>query len=270
MACILSHTIPQPHSLISLPRELRDMVYTNVFSFPLSKCGSTTRQYELYCAAEHPTIIHLNTICFDWLDLMRTNGLIADEMRQLYQMPSYHTSAANQTWSMQLDLNNDEYTLTWTSLPCPSSCVRHLFIDFRINLTLSNFGRWDNDSKDRPGNIFAVLSELLSQIAHRGPNITASEALRHAIVFETLSLTISFADEEKPYLMPSGPESIYILGYGKRRIYSSFIENMVTASGNHVLEDKVKRIIIQGPKSLGSPQTDVRIGQRSTERLIED
>jgi hypothetical protein len=244
---------------MDLPRELRDMVYTNVFSFPDPKSGSTTRRHELHCGAELPTIVHLSTISFGWLGLMRTNGLVADEMRQLYYMPSYHTSAADQTWSMQLILNDDEYTLVWTSLPCPSSCVRHLCIDFKINLTLSKFGHWDNDSKDRPGKIFAALLELLSQITQHGPNITVSETLRQSIVFETLNLDISFADEEKPFLIPSSPESIYILGYGKRRIYSRLIEDMVTASANHVLGGKVKRVIIQGPKSLGTPKTDITI-----------
>jgi hypothetical protein len=259
MACTLSHAIPQPHSLMSLPRELRDMVYTNVLCFPHSKSETTTQRYELHCSAGLPTIVHLSTIAFDWLDLMRTNGSVADEMRQLYYMPSYHTSATSQTWSMQLILNNDEYTLAWTSLPCPSSCVRHLCIDFKINLTLSKFGHWDNDSKHGPENILAVLLGLLSQITQHGPNITVSESLRQSIVFETLNLDISFADEEKPFLIPSSPESIYILGYGKRRIYSRLIEDMVTASANHVLGGKVKRVIIQGPKSLGTPKTDITI-----------
>jgi hypothetical protein len=34
---------------------------------------------------------------------------------------------------------------------------------------------------------------------------------------------------------------------------------MVTASANHVLGGKVKRVIIQGPKSLGTPKTDITI-----------
>jgi hypothetical protein len=155
--------------------------------------------------------------------------------------------------------NNDEYILTWTSLPCPSSFVRHLSIDFKINLTLSKFGHWDDDSKDKPGNIFAALLELLSQITQHGPNITVTEILRRPIVFETLNLDISFVGEEKSYLIPSGPESVYILGYGKRRIYSRLIEDIVTASESHVLEDKVKIIRMQGPKSLGLPKTDIAI-----------
>lgn len=242
---------------MGLPRELRDMVYTNVFSSGSSKSGSIARQHELHCHIELPLIIHLSVISFDWLDLMRTNGQIADEMRQLYHMPSSHTSTTRQTWSMQLNLNNDEYTLVWTSLPCPSSCVRHLSIDFKINLTLSMFGHWDNDRKDKPGSLFEALSELRGQITHHGPNIAVSEALQHPIVFDTLRLNISFADEEKPYLIPSGPESIYILGYGKSRIYNRLIEDMVTAAGNHVWEDNVKNVKIQGPKSLGLPKTDI-------------
>ncbi|KAI4737895.1 hypothetical protein E4T50_11612 [Aureobasidium sp. EXF-12298] len=237
MACTLSYTTPQQHSLMGLPRELRDMVYTNVFSSGSSKSGSIARQHELHCHIELPLIIHLSVISFDWLDLMRTNGQIADEMRQLYHMPSSHTSTTRQTWSMQLNLNNDEYTL--------------------INLTLSMFGHWDNDRKDKPGSLFEALSELRGQITHHGPNIAVSEALQHPIVFDTLRLNISFADEEKPYLIPSGPESIYILGYGKSRIYNRLIEDMVTAAGNHVWEDNVKNVKIQGPKSLGLPKTDI-------------
>jgi hypothetical protein len=242
---------------MGLPRELRDMVYTHVFSFAHSKNGSTTRRHKLHCGGKPPVTIYLSIISFDWLDLMRANGLVADEMRQLYHMPSSHTSTADQTWSMQLILNNDEYTLAWTALPCPSSCVRHLSIDFKINLTLSMFGHWDNDRKDKSGSPFEVLSELLGQITHHGPNVAVSEALQHAIVFDSLSLNISFADEEKPYLIPSGPETIYILGYGKSRIYNRLIEDMVTAAGHHVLEDKVKNVKIQGPKSLGLPKTDM-------------
>lgn len=242
---------------MGLPRELRDMVYTNVFSSAHSKSGSTTRLLELDCGDERPTTVKLNTICFDWLDLMRTNGIVADEMRDLYHMQSCYTSAADRTWSMLLNLNNDEYTLEWTSLPCPSSCVRHLSIDLKINLTLSEFGHWDNDSKDKPSNMFTTLWELLTRIAQHGPNITTLETLRHPVVFETLSLDISFADEEKPYFLSSGPESIYLLGYGKRRIYSHLIEDIITASGNHVLQDRVKSVKIQGPKSLGLPRTEV-------------
>ncbi|KAG9561479.1 hypothetical protein KCU71_g7100, partial [Aureobasidium melanogenum] len=264
MSSILSYSMPQPYSLMGLPRELRDMVYTNVFSFASSTSESTTRQHKIDCGAEIPTIIHLSTISFDWLDLMRTNGLVADEMRQIYRLPSYHNTTADQTWSAQLILNNDEYTLAWTSLPCSSSCVRHLSIDFKINLTLSMFGHWDNDSKDKPGNIFKALLELLNQVACHGPNITVSETLHQPIVFETISLNISFADEEKPYLMSSGPESVYILAYGKRRIYSRLIEDVITACGNHLLEEKVRHISIQGPKSLGSQKTDITIAQ--TER----
>jgi hypothetical protein len=258
MAITRSHTVPQPHSLMSLPRELRDMVYANVFSFPHSTCASSTRPHELHCGTKPPTIVRLRVISFDWLNLMRTNGIIADEMRQPYHMPSRYTSAAEQTWSMQLLLNNDEYTLAWTSLPCPSSFVRHLSIDLKINLTLSMFGHWDTDSKDAPGKIFAAMLELLTQVTHHGPNIAVSGTIPHPIVFETLSLNISFADEEKTYARPSGPETIYILGYGKGRIYSRLIEDMVTASGNHVLEDKVKNIRIQGPKSLGLPKMDIK------------
>ncbi|KAI4720706.1 hypothetical protein E4T48_03066 [Aureobasidium sp. EXF-10727] len=253
--------MPQPCSLLGLPRELRDMIYTNVFSFAHSTDQSIVRQHKLCCDAELFTIVRFSTISFDWLDLMRTNGLVADEMRQLYHMSSYHKSTADQTWSAQLTLNNDEYTLTWTSLPCPSSCVRHLSVDFKINLTLSRFGHWDNDSKDKPGNIFKTLLELLSQVARHGPNIAISETLRHSITFETLSLKVWFADEEKPYLTPSGPESIYILGYGKRRLYSRLIEDIVTACGNHILDEKVKSISIQGPKSLGLPKTDITIAR---------
>ncbi|CAD0087044.1 unnamed protein product [Aureobasidium vineae] len=250
--------MPQPCSLMGLPRELRDMVYTNVFSFAHSTDESTTRQHELHYGAEVPIIVRLSTISFNWLNLMRTNGLVADEMRQLYHMSSYHKFTADQTWSAQLTLNNDEYTLTWTSLPCPSSCVRHLSINFKINLTLSKFGHWDNDSKDKPGSIFKTLLELLSQIARHGPNI-AAETLRQSINFESLSLKVWFADEEKSYSASSGPESIYILGYGKRRLYSRLIEDIVTASGNHVLEQKVRSVSIQGPRSLGSPKTDITI-----------
>jgi hypothetical protein len=258
MAITLSHTIPQPHSILSLPRELRNMVYANVFSFSHSTCASSTRRHELHCGTKSPAIVRLTAISFDWIDLMRTNGIIADEMRQLYHMPSRYTSAANRTWSMQLLLNNDEYTLAWTSLPCPSSFVRHLSIDLKINLTLSMFGHWDNDSKDAPGKIFAAMLELLTQITHHGPNIAVFKTLHHHIVFETLSLNISFADEEKTYARPSGPETIYILGYGKSRIYNRLIEDMVAASGNHVLKDKVENIRIQGPKSLGLPKTDIK------------
>ncbi|CAD0109952.1 unnamed protein product [Aureobasidium uvarum] len=251
--------MPQPCSLMELPRELRDMIYTNVFSFAHSTDQSIARQHESHCGAEDPIIVRLSTISFNWLDLMRTNGLVADEMRQLYHMSSCHKSAADQTWSAQLTLNNDEYALTWTSLPCPSSCVRHLSIDFKINLTLSKFGHWDNDSKDKPGNIFKALLELLNQIARHGPNITVTETLRQSITFETLSLKIWFTDEEKPYLTPSGPESIYILGYGKRRLYSRLIEDIITACGNRLLEETVRNISIQGPKSLESPKTDITI-----------
>jgi len=242
---------------MGLPRELRDMVYTNVFSSTRSKSGSTTRLLELDCGDERPTTVKFNTICFDWLDLMRTNGIVADEMRDLYHMQSCYTSAADRTWSMLLNLNNDEYTLEWTSLPCPSFCVRHLSIDFIIDLTLSKFGHWDSDRKDKFGNTFTTLIELLTRIAQHGPNITVSETLRRPVVFETLSLNISFADEEKPYLISSGPESIYILGYGKRRIYNHLIEDMVTAFGTHMLQDKVKSIRVQGPKNLGLPRTDI-------------
>ncbi|KAH0373062.1 hypothetical protein KCU65_g534, partial [Aureobasidium melanogenum] len=261
MTSTLPCPMPQLYSLMGLPRELRDMVYTNVFSFASSTSEPNTRQHKLDCGAEFLTIIHLSTISFDWLDLMRTNGLVADEMRQIYRLPSYHTTTADQTWSAQLVLNNDEYTLAWTSLPCPSSCVRHLSIDFKINLTLSMFGYWDNDSKTKPGNIFKALLELLNQVAHHGPNITVTETLSQPIVFETISLNISFVDEEKPYLMSSGPESVYILAYGKRRIYSRLIEDVITACGNHVLEKKVRHISIQGPKSLGSQKTDITIAQ---------
>lgn len=261
MVSTLSRSSPQPISLMDLPRELRDMVYTNVFSFVSPTSKSATRQYKLDCDADCSAIIHLSTISFDWLDLMRTNGLIADEMRQIYRLPAYHNSTTDQTWSAQLTLKNDEYTLAWMSLPCPSSCVRHLSIDFKINLTLSMFGHWDNDSKDKPGNIFKALSELLHQVACHGPNITVSETLRQPIVFETISLNISFTDEDRPYLMSSGPESVYILAYGKRRIYSHLIGNIVTACGNHVLDDKVRHISIQAPKSLGSQKTDITIAR---------
>lgn len=237
------------------------MVYTNVFSSNSPKSESNTRQHKLDCGAESPTIIHLSTISFDWLDLMRTNGLVADEMRQIYHLSSYHHTTADQTWSAQLILNNDEYTLAWTSLPCPSVCVRHLSIDFKINLTLSMFGHWDNDSKDRPGEIFKALLELLNQVACHGPNIAVTETLRQPIVFETINLNISFVDEEKPYLISSGPASVYILAYSKRLIYSRLIEDVITACGNHVLEEKVRHISIQGPKSLGSSKTDITIAQ---------
>jgi hypothetical protein len=170
-----AHAMTQPHSLTSLPRELRDMVYAYVFSFPRSNSESATREHGLHCGTEPPTIVRLSVIFFDWLDLMRTSGIIADEMRRLYHMPSRYTSAADQTWSMQLVLNNDEYTLAWASLPCPSSFVRYLSIDFKINLTLSMFGHWDNDSKVEPGKIFAVLLELLSQVTHHGPNIAVTD-----------------------------------------------------------------------------------------------
>jgi hypothetical protein len=243
---------------MSLPRELRDMVYVNVFLFPHPRCESIIQRHELYRGTKLPIIMYMSTISFDWLNLLRTNGIVADEMRQLYHMPSRYSCAADQTWSMQLTHNNDEYTLEWTSLPCPSSCVRHLSIDFKINLTLPKFGHWDNDSKDKPGKTFAVLLELLSQIGRHGPNFAVSETLHRLIVFETLNLNISFADEDKPYLMPSGPESIYILGYGKRRMWRRLIQDMVTASGNHVLEEKVKSVRIQGPKSLGLPKTTIK------------
>lgn len=261
MTSTLSCSMPRTCSLMGLPRELRDMVYTKVFSSTSSKSESNTRQHKLDCGAESPTIIHLSTISFDWLDLMRTNGLVADEMRQIYHLSSYHHTTADQTWSAQLILNNDEYTLAWTSLPCPSACVRHLSIDFKINLTLSMFGHWDNDSKDRPGKIFKALLELLNQVACHGPNITVTETLRQPIVFETINLNISFVDEEKPYLISSGPASVYILAYGKRRIYSRLIEDVITACGNHVLEEKVRHISIQGPKSLGSSKTDITIAR---------
>ena len=261
MASTVTNSIPRPYSLMGLPRELRDMVYTNVFCFASPTSDSATRQYKLDCDADYSAIVHLSTISFDWLDLMRTNGLIADEMRQIYRLPACHNTTADQTWSAQLTLNNDEYTLAWTSLPCPSSCVRHLSIDFKINLTLSMFGHWDNDSKDKPGNIFKALLELLEQVACHGPNITVSETLHQPIMFETISLNIAFADEDKPYLMFSGPESVYILAYGKRRIYSHLIGDIVTACGNHVLEEKVRHISIQGPKSLGSQKTDITIAR---------
>ncbi|KAH0354549.1 hypothetical protein KCU81_g1112, partial [Aureobasidium melanogenum] len=270
MTSTLSCPMPQSYSLMGLPRELRDMVYANVFSFTSSTSKSTTRQHKLDCSAELPTIIHLSTISFDWLSLMRTNGLVADEMRQIYRLPSYHTTTADQTWSAQLILNNDEYTLAWTSLPCPSSCVRHLLIDFKINLTLSMFGHWDNDSKNKPGKIFKALLELLNQVARHGPNITVSDTLRQPIIFETISLNISFVDEEKPYFMSSGPESVYILAYGKRRIYSRLIEDVITACGNHVLEEKVRHISIQGPKSLGSQKTDITIAHTENRDKVSD
>ncbi|THX18487.1 hypothetical protein D6D17_02166 [Aureobasidium pullulans] len=241
MACTMTHSMSPPSSLMGLPRELRDM------------------EHQLCADTDRPTIVRLSPISFNWLDLMRTNGQVADEMRQIYRIPSYHSSTADQTWSAQLTLKNDEYALTWTSLPCPASCVRRLSIDFKINFTLSKFGHWDNDSKGKPGKIFQALLELLNQISHHGPNIIVSETLSRSIVFETLSLNVSFLDEEKPYLMPSGPESIYIMGYGKRRIYACLIEDIVVACGNNVLEQRVRNVNIQGPKSLGRPKTEIVI-----------
>lgn len=248
-----------PSSLMGLPRELRDMVYTNVFSCSDTTNDTTAQEHQLCADTDRPTIVRLSPISFNWLDLMRTNGQVADEMRQIYRIPSYHSSTADQTWSAQLTLKNDEYALTWTSLPCPASCVRRLSIDFKINFTLSKFGHWDNDSKGKPGKIFQALLELLNQISHHGPNIIVSETLSRSIVFETLSLNVSFLDEEKPYLMPSGPESIYIMGYGKRRIYACLIEDIVVACGNNVLEQRVRNVNIQGPKSLGRPKTEIVI-----------
>ncbi|KAI5271729.1 hypothetical protein E4T47_05022 [Aureobasidium subglaciale] len=269
MSCTLSHRMTQPHSLLDLPRELRDMVYTNVFSFDHNSSQTTFRQYQLDCCTERPAIVHLSPISFSWLDFMHTNGVIADEMRQLYLIPSLHNTAADQTWAAQLVLDNDEYILTWTKLPCPSSCVRHLTIDFKINFTLSKFGHWDNDRKDRPSTVFQAVFALLNQIVQYGPNITVPDALKRPIVLETLILNISFVDEEKPYLMSSGPETIYTLGYGKRRVYNRLIEDIVTACGNHVLEEKVRNIRIQGPESLGSPKTDIAI-DRSDDCQLSD
>lgn len=235
------------------------MIYTDVFNFDHSSGASTVRQYEMHCGTRLPTIIHLSAIAFNWLDLMRTNGRVADEMRQLYHMPSRHTTVSDQTWSMQLILNNDEYTLGWTSLPCPSSCVRHLSIDLKINITLSMFGHWDNDNRDKPRKLFAALMELLTQVSRRGPNFAVSETLPRPIIFETLCINISFADEEKAYPMSSGPELVYIIGYGKRRIYSQLVEDMVFASGNGGLEDKFKSVKLHGPRSLGLPKTEIMI-----------
>ncbi|KAI5208676.1 hypothetical protein E4T39_01430 [Aureobasidium subglaciale] len=268
MACTISQPMSQPHSLLSLPRELRDMVYTNVFSFDHTSSKTASRQCQLHCNTECPIILDLSPISFSWLDLMHTNGVIADEMRQLYHISSLHDTAANQTWAAQLTLNNDEYHLTWTNLPCPSDCVRHLTIDFKINFTLSKFGHWDNDSKDKPSKIFQGLLALLNQITQHGPNITVPDTLKQPIIFETLSLNISFADEEKPYFISSGPESIYILGYGKRRVYNRLIEDIVTACGNHVLEKKARNIRIQGPKSLGSPKTDISIDRNDEQQAL--
>ncbi|KAL2034101.1 hypothetical protein VTO58DRAFT_104815 [Aureobasidium pullulans] len=264
MAYTKTHPMSPPSSLMSLPRELRDMVYTNVFSCSHTTNDTTAQEHQLCAHTDRPTIVRLSPISFNWLDLMRTNGQVADEMRQIYRIPSYHSSVADQTWSAQLTLNNDEYALTWTSLPCPASCVRHLSIDFKINFTLSKFGHWDNDSKGKPGKIFQALLELLNQISHHGPNIIVSETLSRSIVFETLSLNVSFLDEEKPYLMPSGPESIYILGYGKRRIYARLIEDIVVACGNNVLEERVQTVNVQGPKSLGRPKTEITIDRRES------
>ncbi|KAI5259507.1 hypothetical protein E4T42_00035 [Aureobasidium subglaciale] len=242
MSCTLSQPMSQSHFLLDLPRELRDMC-------------------QLHCNTGRPAIVHLSPISFDWLNLMHTNGVIADEMRQLYHIPSLHNTAANQTWAAQLFLNNDEFNLTWTKLPCPSSCVRHLTIDFKINFTLAKFGHWDNDRKDRPSTVFQAVLALLNQIIQYGPNITVSDTLKRPIVLETLVLNISFVDEEKPHLMSSGPESIYILGYGKRRVFNRLIEDLVTACGNRVLKEKVRNIRIQGPKSLGSPKTDIAMDE---------
>lgn len=251
----------QSNSLMSLPRELRDIIYTQVFDFSHTINKTNTKQWQIRRNTSQPLNIGLIPISFNWLDLMRTNGRVADEMRQLYNIPAYHKDAAHQTWHAELTLNNDKFTLMWTNLPCPSSCVRHLDIDFKVNFTLAKFGHWDNDAEGQPGSIFNSLFQLLNQIVHRGPNFVVADTLPHPISFETLRLNISFPDEEKPYLRPSGPESIYILEYGKRRIFGRLVENIVAAAGNGLLAQRVGKVEICGPKSLGWPKTDINVSE---------
>lgn len=246
---------------MGLPRELRDIIYNQVFDLSHFIDETNTKEWQIRRGSDGPVKVRLTPISFNWLDLMRTNGCIADEMRQLYNIPAYHNDAAHQTWHAQLTLNDDQFTLTWTSLPCPSTCVRHLDIDFKVNFKLSKFGHWDNDSEGQPGSIFQGLFQLLNQIVHRGPDVATSDALPHPIRFETLRLNVSFPDEEKPYLLSSGPERIYILEYGKRRIFGRLIENLIAASGNGFLGARVGHISVQGPKSLGWPKTDIQVAK---------
>ena len=185
-----------PKGFLSLPRELRDLVYQELLSDVVAppptkpenvgpRMSVRTGREEIFTQCVlHPAPLHPKAAC---QGLFFSNQQIQAEMQESHPALDYHLDIMVECFSIPpggtvQDRRNLRLWPTWTVYPQPVSKIRELCVDVRV------FGLFPSDI----GFPFACtpLLLLLNRLIHYGPQFVYRGPFQSRVQIETLTVKL--------------------------------------------------------------------------------
>ena len=155
-------------SLLTLPREVRDKIYSLVLSIPAAPPVSPTEagvRYEERVNGNRKVLYPvLSTYNGNTLNLLHCNRQIRQELCDYLKNPRITREI---TYELDLMLQGCTLWPTWTNLPYPATAMEHLEVNLRLfNVEYGGGLFWGSGG---PGLTFVVLFRALNRLLHHGP-----------------------------------------------------------------------------------------------------
>ncbi|KAL8997493.1 MAG: hypothetical protein Q9169_003273 [Polycauliona sp. 2 TL-2023] len=181
------------HSLLTLPREIRDEIYTVLLDTPKSPPASPAETGLRYQEAVDEIVFRHRCIFYPPLAAYKrpTSALSQCNRQTRHEIADFTTStyfSRGETCELDVKLKSCMLWPTWTKLIHSPTKMEHLKVDLRLfDITRSNGLFWGSGG---PGLTFVVLFRLLNRLLHHGPRFLYDNGDNQNVEIHTLTLNI--------------------------------------------------------------------------------
>ncbi|KAL8845783.1 MAG: hypothetical protein Q9221_009081 [Calogaya cf. arnoldii] len=184
------------HTFFTLPREVRDEIYTLVLNSPApppvspKEAGPRYREKVNDSWSDHPDprsvfyplpSKHVGTIAA----LSQCNRQLRKELQE-FGTSSYLNK--NLTYEIDAMLRGEKLWLTWTNFPYPVTKIDHLRVNLRLFDIYNGGGLfWGCGG---PGTTFVVLYRALNRLLNHGPGFFYKHGEDHSLKIDTMTINV--------------------------------------------------------------------------------
>lgn len=196
--------------LLSLPQELRDVIY----EFTLNTGGSINEDglqpstSSTYRSAGWALHFPKQAPQATYFRLMLCCRQLHSEVAALLRQTCQNDGSAK----LQLDASYPDMRVDWTHLPTPPSLIKELDISIKV----SNMFDPGLDNLEYEDVLFRPVFDILKRYIHSGPHLARSRALPRPLELHTVRVTVGSATpiEEMTYVFASPAFTLYMM-YGR-------------------------------------------------------
>ncbi|KAL8654149.1 MAG: hypothetical protein Q9226_003547 [Calogaya cf. arnoldii] len=249
------------HALFTLPREVRDEIYTLVLNSPAPPPVSPKEAGPRYRAKVKdswnierydprsvfyplPTK-HVGTVTA----LAQCNRQLRKELQD-FGTSSYLTK--NLTYEIDAMLQGERLWLTWTNLPYPATKIDHLGVNLRLFDIYTGRGLfWGFDG---PGTTFIVLYRALNRLLNHGPGFFYEHGENHRLKIDILTKNVLHGNREGP--QPDPGVSHKRLIQERKKIYRFICQELHHVVLQGLLSERVRTLRVSDGDAVRTFTTD--------------